>query len=59
MLLNHSEAFYENPEMVEFIRTRDAEQPAPAAARRLRRQLEACSRHDTRDRLGASRCPRT
>ena len=57
MLLNHSEAFYENPEMVEFVAPRDAEQPASAAARRLRAPARRSSRHDTRDRLGALTMP--
>jgi 3-oxoadipate enol-lactonase len=51
MLLNHSEGFYENAEMVEFIRTAILNNPHPQSPEAFGRQLDACSRHDTRDRL--------
>jgi 3-oxoadipate enol-lactonase len=57
MLLNHSEGFYENPDMVEFIRTAMLNNPHPQPADAFARQLAACSRHDTRDRLGSLSMP--
>jgi 3-oxoadipate enol-lactonase len=57
MLLNHSEAFYENPEMVEFVRTAMLNNPHPQPPDAFARQLGASSRHDTRDRLGALTMP--
>lgn len=53
MLLNHSEAFYENAEMVEFVRTAVLNNPHPQPPDAFARQLAACGRHDTRDRLPA------
>jgi 3-oxoadipate enol-lactonase len=57
MLLNHSEGFYDNPDMVEFIRTAILNNPHPQPADAFGRQLSACSRHDTRDRLGTLTMP--
>ena len=57
MLMNHSEAFFENPEMVEFIRTAMLNNPHPQPPDAFARQLEACGRHETRDRLGALTMP--
>jgi 3-oxoadipate enol-lactonase len=57
MLLNHSEAFYESPEMVEFVRTAMLNNPHPQSPDAFGRQLAACSRHDTRDRLGSLTMP--
>ena len=51
MLLNHSEAFYDNPDMVEFIRTAVLGNPHPQPPDAFGRQLAACGRHDMRDRL--------
>ncbi len=51
MLLNHSEGFYDNPDMVEFIRTAMLGNPHPQSPEAFGRQLAACSRHDVRDRL--------
>jgi 3-oxoadipate enol-lactonase len=51
MLLTHSEAFYENAEMVEFVRTAVLSNPHPQPPDAFGRQLAASSRHDTRDRL--------
>jgi pimeloyl-ACP methyl ester carboxylesterase len=57
MLLNHSEQFYENPDMVEFIRTAVLQNPHPQPPEAFARQLEACSRHHTLDRLGTLTMP--
>ena len=57
MLLNHSEGFYDNPEMVEFIRTAMLSNPHPQPPDAFARQLAACSRHDTRDRLSSLTMP--
>jgi 3-oxoadipate enol-lactonase len=50
MLLNHSEEFFENADMVAFIRTSMLQNPHPQPPEAFARQLAACSRHDTRDR---------
>ena len=57
MLMNHSETFFESPEMVEFIRTAMLNNPHPQAPEAFCRQIAACGRHDTRDRLGALTMP--
>jgi 3-oxoadipate enol-lactonase len=57
MLMNHSEAFYGSPEMVEFVRTAMLNNPHPQPPEAFARQLAACSRHDTRDRLGSLTMP--
>jgi 3-oxoadipate enol-lactonase len=57
MLMNHSEAFYENAEMVEFLRTAILGNPHPQPPDAFARQLAACSHHDTRDRLGSLTMP--
>jgi 3-oxoadipate enol-lactonase len=57
MLLNHSEGFFENPDMVEFIRTAMINNPHPQTPEAFGRQLAACGRHDTRDRLGSLAMP--
>jgi 3-oxoadipate enol-lactonase len=57
MLLNQSEAFYENAEMVEFLRTAILNNPHPQPPEAFARQLAACSRHDTVDRLGSLTMP--
>src|SRR3954469_22626733 len=57
MLLNHSEGFYEHPDMVEFIRTAMLNNPHPQPPEAFARQLTACSRHDMRDRLGSLTMP--
>jgi len=57
MLLNHSEALYDNPDMVEFIRTAILNNPHPQPPEAFARQLAACARHDTRDRLGSLSMP--
>lgn len=57
MLLNFSEAFYENAEGVAWLRGMMLEHPHPQRAEAFIRQLEACGRHDARDRLSAMRVP--
>ena len=57
MLLNHSEEFYENPDMVAFIRSAMLQNPHPQPPEAFVRQLEACSRQDTLDRLGTLSMP--
>jgi 3-oxoadipate enol-lactonase len=57
MLLNHSEEFFENPDMVAFVRTAMLQNPHPQPPEAFGRQLAACSRHDTRDRLGTLTMP--
>jgi pimeloyl-ACP methyl ester carboxylesterase len=57
MLLSQSEEFFENPDMVAFIRAAMVGNPHPQAPEAFCRQLEACSRHDTRDRLGTLTMP--
>jgi 3-oxoadipate enol-lactonase len=57
MLLNHSEAFYEKPDMVEFVRTAMLNNPHPQPPEAFARQLAACARHDARDRLGSLTMP--
>lgn len=57
MLLNHSEGFYDHPEMVEFIRTAMLNNPHPQPPEAFARQLAASSRHDARDRLGSLAMP--
>lgn len=57
MLLNHSEAFFEHPDMVEFIRTAMVNNPHCQPPEAFARQIAACGRHDTRDRLGSLTMP--
>ena len=57
MLLNNSEEFFENPDMVAFIRTAMLENPHPQPPEAFGRQLAACSCHDTLDRLGTLTMP--
>jgi pimeloyl-ACP methyl ester carboxylesterase len=57
MLLNHSEGFYDHPEMVEFIRTAMLNNPHPQPPEAFARQIAACGRHDARDRLGSLSMP--
>jgi pimeloyl-ACP methyl ester carboxylesterase len=57
MLLNHSEGFYDHPEMVEFIRTAMLNNPHPQPQEAFARQIAACGRHDARDRLGSLTMP--
>jgi pimeloyl-ACP methyl ester carboxylesterase len=57
MLLNHSEGFYDHPEMVEFVRTAMLSDPHPQPPEAFARQIAACGRHDARDRLGSLTMP--
>ena len=57
MLLTLSEEFYENAEMVGYMRTMMLSDPNPQPADAFARQLEASSHHDARDRLGSLAMP--
>jgi 3-oxoadipate enol-lactonase len=57
MLLNFSEAFYENEQGVEWVRGMMLQHPHPQPPEAFVRQLEACGRHDARERLGSLRVP--
>jgi len=57
MLLNLSEAFFENAEGVAWLRDLMLQNPHPQTADAFARQLDASSRHNTRDRLGALTVP--
>jgi 3-oxoadipate enol-lactonase len=52
MLLNLSETFFENADGVAWLRDLMLQNPHPQPAEAFGRQLDASSRHDTRDRLG-------
>jgi pimeloyl-ACP methyl ester carboxylesterase len=51
LLMNHSEGFYGQPEMVDFIRTAVLSNPHPQPPDAFRRQLSACAGHDAREGL--------
>jgi len=57
MLLNHSDGFFENPDMVALVRTAVLQNPHPQPPEAFCRQLAASSRHDTLDRLGTLTMP--
>jgi 3-oxoadipate enol-lactonase len=57
MLLNMSEAFFENAEGVAFLRDVMLQNPNPQPADAFARQLDASSRHDVRDRLAEIAVP--
>jgi pimeloyl-ACP methyl ester carboxylesterase len=57
MMLNHSEEFFENADMVDFIRTAMLNNPNRQSADAFGRQIAACGRHDTRERLAELRMP--
>jgi 3-oxoadipate enol-lactonase len=57
MLLNHSEKFFEDQETVAWLRGMTLQNPNPQPPEAFARQLEACSRHDTLDRLGQLSMP--
>jgi 3-oxoadipate enol-lactonase len=57
MLLNHSEGFYDHPEMVEFIRTAMLNNPRPQPPEAFARQIAASGRHDAGSRLGSLTMP--
>jgi 3-oxoadipate enol-lactonase len=57
MLLCHSEEFFENAEAVATVRGLMLESPHFQPPEAFARQLDACSRHDARDRLGSLSMP--
>ena len=57
MLLNHSQAFFESPEMVELVRTAMLNNPHPQPPEAFARQLAACGCHHTLDRLSTLTMP--
>jgi 3-oxoadipate enol-lactonase len=57
MLMNHSEGFYDHPEMVEFIRTAMLSDPHPQPPDAFKRQLSACAGHDAREGLAGLTMP--
>jgi 3-oxoadipate enol-lactonase len=57
MLLNNSEEFFENSEAVAWLRGLMLENPHYQPPDAFARQLDACSRHETRDRLGSLAMP--
>ena len=57
MLLVHSEEFFENAEMVTYVRQMMLADPNPQPPEAFVRQLGASSRHDTRDRLASLDMP--
>ncbi len=57
MLLNFSEGFFENADGVAWLRGMMLENPHPQPPEAFARQLDASSRHNTRDRLGSLSMP--
>jgi pimeloyl-ACP methyl ester carboxylesterase len=57
MLLTLSEAFFENDEATQYVRGMMLGDPNPQHPEAFARQLEASSRHDSRDRLGSLTMP--
>jgi pimeloyl-ACP methyl ester carboxylesterase len=57
MLLTMSEQFFENAEAVAYLRGMMLQNPHPQPADAFARQLDAASRHETRDRLGSLSMP--
>lgn len=57
MLRTFSKEFFQNPRAVTFIRNMTLSNAHPQAPAAFVRQLEACGRHDTRDRLPGLRVP--
>ena len=57
MLLNLSEAFFENEEAVRYLRQMMLSDPHPQPPEAFARQLDASSRHDARERLGSLTMP--
>jgi pimeloyl-ACP methyl ester carboxylesterase len=57
MLLNFSEEFFENAEGAAFVRGMMLQNPRPQPPEAFIRQLEACGRHDARERLPSLRVP--
>jgi pimeloyl-ACP methyl ester carboxylesterase len=57
MLMTMSEAFYENADGVKWLRNIMLSNPHPQKPEGFVRQLDACGRHDVRDRLGELSIP--
>lgn len=57
LLVLFSEAFFEQPERVEFVRNMLLSNPHPQEPEAFARQLDACGRHTTIDRLGSLSMP--
>jgi 3-oxoadipate enol-lactonase len=57
LLLTLSEEFFETAGAVDFVRRMALQNPHPQPAEAFRRQLNASSRHDARDRLGSLEMP--
>jgi 3-oxoadipate enol-lactonase len=57
MLLTFSESFFEDEQGVAWMRGMMLQHPHPQPPQAFIRQLEACGRHDTRDRLPSLRLP--
>ena len=57
MYLCYTEAFFEQPQLVEFMRTALLENPYPQAPDAFARQAAAGARHDVRDRLAGLTMP--
>jgi 3-oxoadipate enol-lactonase len=57
MLLTMSEAFFENAEAAAWLRGMMLDNPNPQSAAAFARQLDASSRHDSRERLGSLSIP--
>jgi pimeloyl-ACP methyl ester carboxylesterase len=57
MLLNHSEEFFENADMVAFVRAAMLQNPHPQPPEAFGRQLAAAGRHNAHDRLGGLTMP--
>jgi len=55
--MNHSESFYDHPEMVEFVRTAMLNDPHPQPPDAFKRQLVACGHHDAREGLAGLTMP--
>ena len=57
LLLNVSEAFYENPDAIRFLRTLMIDNPHPQSPAAFTRQVEASGLHDLRGRLAELTMP--
>jgi 3-oxoadipate enol-lactonase len=57
MLLNHTEEFFEDQETLDWLRGAILQNPNPQPPEAFARQLDACSRHNTLDRLSSLSMP--
>jgi 3-oxoadipate enol-lactonase len=57
LLLNHTEHFFEDQETLGWLRGMILQNPNPQPPEAFARQLDACSRHNTLDRLGSLSMP--